>query len=88
MKTICEHCKKEIKDNEQRFSIIEHILKPKKILVNKHFHSRCWTDHYNDSLDKKVENYAKNLMNITGNTLRQIMDGRKDGGATSLITIK
>ena len=87
VKIICERCKKVIKDEEQRFSIKEQTIKPAKVFIDYHFHSNCWVEHYNDSLDKKITAYSKRLMSITAPALKEIINSRRDGGSAPLLQI-
>lgn len=57
---ICERCKKEIKENERKVLFKEY--DKKKVYTELYFHTNCWIEHYNESLDKKIKNYSQKIM--------------------------
>lgn len=59
---ICYKCKKEILKEDKQVNL--KTKQGKLILEDKHFHFQCWIDDYNESLDRKVNNYAEKLMNF------------------------
>lgn len=61
-KIFCERCKKEIMAEEFRVTWKEHQIKPITIELELDFHRQCWVDKYNESLDKKVQFFAKKIM--------------------------
>jgi hypothetical protein len=56
----CKYCKKKILKGERRVHWTEDI--DGKIDLDISFHSKCWIQHYNLSLDKKVKDYANKMM--------------------------
>lgn len=61
-KIICERCEKQISDDEFRVTWKEHQIKPITTELELHFHRKCWIDRYNESIDKKVQYMAKQIM--------------------------
>jgi len=61
-KIFCEHCKKEIENQEFRVTFKEHSILPIQIDLELNFHRQCWTDKYNQSIDDKVRYMAKQIM--------------------------
>lgn len=59
---ICEKCKLEIDNSEHRVTYKEHSLKPIDILIELNFHQKCWIAHYEESLDKKIKYFSKQIM--------------------------
>lgn len=59
---ICEYCKKIILENENRVNYSETNPFFNKVLIDLHFHTNCWIEHYNKSLDKHIENYSKKIL--------------------------
>jgi hypothetical protein len=59
---ICKKCNKIIDDKEFRVNFRELQLKPITTNTDYSFHIECWKEHYNESLDKKVQFMAKNIL--------------------------
>ncbi len=78
IKLICEYCKKEILDSENRVNYSETNPSMKKIFLNLYFHTDCWVKHYNESLDKKIKCYSKQIMSVTNPLLQKLIDGKID----------
>jgi hypothetical protein len=58
----CKVCNKVIAPTEMRVTWKEHSIKPIQIDLELNFHRDCWVKHYNESLDKKVQFMAKQIM--------------------------
>jgi hypothetical protein len=56
----CHYCKKEIKKKQRKVLFKED--DEKKVYTELYFHTNCWIEHYNESLDKKVKSYAEKMM--------------------------
>ena len=75
-KVFCTFCGKEILDEEFRVNYCEKSLKPITIDLDINFHRPCWVEHYNQSIDKKVNFMAKKIMK---NSLPMINELARDG---------
>jgi len=71
---ICKKCNKQIEDDEVRVTWKEHSLKPISIELELNFHRDCWLEHYNESLDKKVQFMAKNILKSAQPMIKDFAD--------------
>lgn len=74
-KIICEKCKKRIFDNENRVNYSETNPKGGKTYIDLHFHTDCWIEHYNESLDKKIKNYSNQIIRASKPMIDGIVSG-------------
>jgi hypothetical protein len=70
----CTYCSKEIKKIEKQVTL--KTTQGNKILEDRHFHFNCWLDDYNNSLDRKVKNYAERMMNFAKPAVEQALKSR------------
>lgn len=80
-KIICKKCNKIIEDDEVRVTWLEHSLKPISVELELNFHRDCWKEHYNESLDKKVQFMAKNILKSAQPMIKEFAG--KYGGITA-----
>jgi hypothetical protein len=73
-KKICCYCKKEIFHEDHQ--VLLKTTRGDLLMENKEFHFDCWLKDYSDSLDKKVENYAKKLMDFAKPAVEKAMESR------------
>lgn len=69
----CEKCGKEIKKNEKKVLFKEY--DDKKVYTKLYFHTNCWIEHYNESLNKKIRNYSERIMNQVAPLLQEKLMG-------------
>jgi len=72
----CDKCKGLIKDIEPCVNYSETINKPKKTLIEKHWHQKCWIKSYNDSMDIKIKAYTKQIMENAKPMLQELQNRR------------
>lgn len=77
----CEKCRKEIKPEEIRVTYEEHSIKPMQIDLKIDMHRQCWIDNYNNSIDKKCQYMAKQIMKNAQPMIKEFAG--KYGGLTA-----
>lgn len=58
---ICNFCKGKIRKGDKRVHYVEDVLDG-EVYFDISFHTKCWIEKYNLSLDEKVKEYAKKMM--------------------------
>lgn len=84
---ICEKCKKVIAQEEMRVTYKEHSLLPIQVDLELHFHRDCWVEHYNDSLDKKVQYMAKQIMHNAKPMIKEFAEKFENNGEGGIVAI-
>jgi len=74
----CEKCKKPILDNEDRVNYSETNPSINKIYIELFFHKKCWIAHYNESLDKKIKQYSREILRVATPLVKEALDGNSE----------
>lgn len=70
----CERCKTTILNEQVSVNYSETTNKPKKILIEKHWHQKCWIESYNESLDRKIKIYTQKIMENAKPMLQELQN--------------
>ena len=70
----CERCNKIILPEEFRITWMEHEIKPITIDCEYNFHRQCWIEKYNESIDKKVQYMAKQIMKNSAPLIKEFAE--------------
>jgi hypothetical protein len=75
----CFHCKKIIKPKENYASLVS--FSKGKAVHEDNWHAKCWREHWEEKMDKKVREYANTILNKSV----PLIKSKFKGGNTPLI---